>query len=639
MLSAIRKHTQSFIVKILAGLLIASFSIWGVGDMVNLATSTSSTVFEVGNTKVEISEVESEVRREINRLGSLLGSQLDIEEARALGIVESVLQRQINDTALLLAAQELGVAISDDMVRKNIRINPAFHSLGSFDRQRFQQVLNTHQLTENGFIAQTRQQMSRNQLLSSFAAVTAPKVLVDSIYRYRREKRIAETVYISDQDQTGIPEPDRGTLEKYHKDNAARFTAPEYRALTVIRLEAAELATEISVTDNDLRETYEAREDDFTTQETRRVRQIIVADKTTAEQARKSLSQGRDFAAVAKEVAKMDADTTDLGRMTRQGLPFPELVEAVFSLQDGGISKPLKSPLGWHLFRVTEIEQGGTKSFEEVQGDLRKAVALEKAIDGLFDLANRLEDFLGGGATLEEAANQLNLRVVKIAAVDKSGLERSGSRAKTLPGGNFLDIAFATAEGEDSLLTETGSDGYFVLRVDGITPPVLKPLDSIKTEVTEAWKAERRDEKSKESAKSVVARVNGGTSFDVIASEMRLSFKTSPAITRRPEKNDSGLPQALITKIFTVKPEKAVMARSGAGYTVARLKKIIPADPAKDQDGVKSLSRQIGTSLEVDLLVQLAVVFRDQFGVNVNRQTVNSLFTGTGSGRRPTRRR
>ena len=139
MLTTIRKHTKSWIVKILAGLLVASFMVWGVNDMVSIATSTSSTVFKVGNTKVEIPDVENEVRREINRLRAVLGRQFDIEQARALGVIEAVLQRQINDMALLLAAQGLGVAISDELVRQEIRKNPAFQSLGSFDRQRFRE--------------------------------------------------------------------------------------------------------------------------------------------------------------------------------------------------------------------------------------------------------------------------------------------------------------------------------------------------------------------------------------------------------------------------------------------------------------------------------------------------------------------
>ena len=73
------------------------------------------------------------------------------------------------------------------------------------------------------------------------------------------------------------------------------------------------------------------------------------------------------------------------------------------------------------------------------------------------------------------------------------------------------------------------------------------------------------------------------------------------------------------------------------GYMVARLKKIVPAEPAKDHEGLKSLSGRIGDSLAADILAQLAGALRDRFGVKVNRPTVDSLFTGVGSNPRPPR--
>ena len=635
MLTLIRKHTKSWIVKILAGLLIASFAVWGVGDMFEIAMSTSSTVFEIGDTEVEIRDLEDDIQREIKRIRPMFGNQFGIDEARSLGVIESVLQRRINDTALLLAARNLGVSISDDLVRNEIKNTPAFQSFGNFDRVRFRQVLNSNQLSEAGYIAIVRQQMSRKQLLNSFSAKTAPKVLVNSLYRHRQEKRIADTVYISDLAQVGIPEPDRYTLEKFHKDNAVHFTAPEYRSLTVVRLEASEMAGELSVTEEELKKVYEAREDEFTTPETRQVLQMVFSDEKKAKKAQASLAAGKDFATVAKEIAKMDSSTIDLGKVTRPGLPFRELEDAVFALKTGENSRPIKSPLGWHVFKVTGMEQGGTRTLAEVRDELRKALALEKAIDGLFDLANKLEDSLGSGSTLEEAATLMNIKIIKIDAVDKNSFDPSGRKIETLPSGDFLNIAFSTDEGSDSPLTETGDDGYFVLRVDGVTPPVLRSLDSIKADVTQAWKSEKRAEASKKLADVIVERVNKGTGLDVIAKEMGLEVKTSPALTRGKQNDGAGLPQPLIAQVFNVKPGKAVLARSTAGFTVAQVKKIVPADPAKDQQGIKSLTSQMGESLEADILTQLADAFRNRYGVNINRQAVDSLFSGIGSSRRP----
>ena len=634
MLSAIRNHTQSFVVKILAGLLIASFAVWGIEDMFSVVTSSSSAIYEIGDIEGDPREVEIGVQREINRLRPMFGDSFGVEQAKALGIVELVLQRQINEGAVLLAARKLGVEISDDLVSKDIRKTPAFQGLGGFDRNRFQQVLRGSLMTEAGYIADTRMQMSRNQLLDSFSSETAPKGLVDSVYRYRQEKRTSETVFISDSLQQGIPEPSEGELVKFHKDNASRFTAPEYRTVSVIRLEAADLADEISVTDTELKEGYEAREDEFTKKEVRQVRQMIFAEEKDAQKAAGALSQGRDFATVAKELANMDASAIDLGKITHAHLPFSELADVAFAMKAGENSAPQKSPLGWHLFRVDGIEPGGVKTLDEVGDDLRKTIAREKAVDSLYELANRLEDSLGGGATLEEAAGQLNLKVLRIAAVDRTGKGPVGTPIKMLPAGEFLGIAFATDEGSESPLSETGSDGYFVLRVDGVTVPTLKPLTSIRAVVVQAWKDGKRAEKSEAAAKVIVDRVRKGTALATIAAETGLEIKTTTKLVRRPEKEQAGIPQALIDKIFVLTNGQAAMARNGTGYTVASLKGIAAADPVSGKAGVDALSSQLAQALRNDVHAQLAGALRDRFGVEINRDAVSSLFTGAARGRR-----
>ena len=640
MLTAIRTHTKSLVVKILAGLLVVSFAVWGIEDMFTLATSSASPIFEVGSLEGDEDVIRDEVRRQIRRLRPMFGNQFTVDQAKALGIVESVVQRQIDDTALRLASQGMGIEISDDLVSKEIRNTPGFQAFGSFDQARFLRILNENLMTEARYIAAIRGELSNNQLLDSFTSKTAPKMLVDSVYRHRQEKRIAETIVVSDSTQQKISEPDQPTLIGYHKDKASLFTAPEYRALSVVRLDAADLAGEILVANNEVKEAYEARVDEFTTPETRNVKQMIVAEEADAKRASEALSQGRDFAAVAMEIAKMDATAIDLGRVGRADMPFPELTDAVFALKSGESSAPQKSPLGWHVFSVNGIQLGGTKTFDGVKDRLTKDIAMEKAIDSLFELANKLEDSLGGGATLEETASQLNLKVVKFDAVDRSGKGKDSKPISNLPGGDFIGIAFSTEEGAESPLSETGNDGYFVLRVDGITAPVLKPLDTIKAEVIQAWKDEKRAEKSKQAATAIVARVNSGTLLNAIASEMGLEIMTSPALTRQPGKNSGGLPQPLVDKIFSLSKGEAAMARSGSGYAVGRLKEVTTAVPAADKEGLDKISDQLGLALQEDIFTQLAGGLRDRYGVTVNRQAIDGLFlSGVGGSRRPGRGR
>ena len=635
MLTEIRKYSKSFVVKILFGILIASFAAWGVDDMIRVVQTGSGAAIKVGDQEVGPNEVADQMRREIRRLQTAFGSKFGVEEAKTLGVVESVVQRLTNDTALLVASQQIGVAISDDMIRDAVHKTAAFQGLGGFDRNRFQQVLNQNEMSEAWYLDQVRRQMSRNQLLESVALSSAPKSLVDSLYRRRQEKRIAETVFTTDVAQQDIPQPVAAALEGYYKSHTARFTAPEYRALTVIRLDAADLAAEVAVTEAQIKEAYEAREDEFTVQESRRVQQMILTTQEDADRAHKALSEGRAFAAVAKDVAKMEADRIELGNLTRKEL-LEALADVVFSLEKNRPSAPVKSPLGWHLFQVTDIQPGSKKTLDQARDEIRKAIAHEKAVDGLFQLANKLDDLLGGGAKLEEAAKQLNMKVTTIAAINSDGLDPAGKPIAGVPKGEFLTTAFATNEGADSQLVETGRDGFFVLRVDKITPPALKPLDTVKAEVTEAWKADQRAEKAKKAAEAILARLKEGAAIDAVAKGLGLTVTITPPLLRQPQQQEAQtLPQALIAGIFTVKPGESTMARGDGGYYVARLKEIIAADPTADKSGNDALAGGLRESIESDILTQLAYALRDRYGVSINRRSIDETFIGRSSGRAP----
>ncbi|NJN06236.1 MAG: hypothetical protein HC814_07535 [Rhodobacteraceae bacterium] len=167
----------------------------------------------------------------------------------------------------------------------------------------------------------------------------------------------------------------------------------------------------------------------------------------------------------------------------------------------------------------------------------------------MFDLTTRLEDALGGGATLEEAAKELNITARSIAAIDPQGLNPEGQPIADLPAG-FLDTVFATNENAESPLTEAGDEGFFVVRVDTVTPPAPKPFESIRNEIAAAWKAERRAERAKETADSIVSGLKGGGDPAALAAEKGAVFVTSAPFSRSGEGFPDSLPKALIAAVF-----------------------------------------------------------------------------------------
>ncbi len=625
MLEAIRKRTGSFIVKLLGGVLIMGFVAWGVGDVVT-GNVSRVTIASVGSVDIRPQDVSAEYRRELNRLRAILGSQFDSQQARAMGLPNRVVNTVVQRTLYSLGAGDLGVAISDGLVNSEIRKDSAFkNAMGQFDRMQFQQVIRNSNLTESRYAALVRQDLIRGQYLSAIDTdAAAPDALVHALYRHRREQRVAEVLRIANTatDDPGVPDAD--ALAKYHKENADRFTAPETRALSVITLDVGELAKEVAVSDQAIRDAYDDRADEFTQPERRRLQQMVLKDEAAAKRAHARLSEGVAFAVVAKEDAGTDEKSIDMGQVSRQDLPVPELTEPVFALAAGAFSAPVQSPLGWHILRVTDIEPGRAKTLEEVREGLLADLAREKAVDSMFALANRLEDTLGGGATLEEAAAELSLRLTKYAAIDAAGRDADERPVKGLPGGTFLRTVFVTEEGIDSPLTDTGSDGYFILRVDGISPAALKPLDKVRDEAVGAWKKEQRRQAAKKIAEEVTQKLTDGEDIFAIAAAMKLKVTTT-APFERVATGKVDLPATLVTKLFGVNPRQAAMAEGADEYLIARLKEVRVGNPAGDSEGVKAIRQQISQSVGGDLLAQLGNALRQRYPISINRQAVDQL--------------
>jgi peptidyl-prolyl cis-trans isomerase D len=624
MLEAIRKRSGGIVVKALLGLLILSFAMWGIADVFSPSGSDQN-LAKVGDIEVRPEQVRRDYQREIDRLSSTFGARINAEQARMFGIGQSVVQRLVERTLYDLGAKDLGILASDALVRSDITNQATFKNAnGEFERARFEQVLQSNRLTEADFVNLVRGDIMRTMYLSMVNIVPlSPKSMASALYAFRNEQRIAETVTFSYSAVTNVPAPDDAALAKFHKENAVTYTAPEYRKLTFISLTAEEIAKEIAVSDDAIAKAYEERLGDFSEPEKRNLQQIRFKDEATAKQAHSRLKTGDDFVIIAKELANMSADATALGDMKKIEL-MPALAEAVFSLKTDGFTAPLESVLGWHILRLKGITPAHQKSLAETTPELKEQIAAETAIDSLYKLANRFEDELGGGASLEEAARSLSLKLTSKGEVDNKGMTPAGSLVDNLPGGTFLRVAFSTGNGEESSLTEAGNDGYFIVRVDSVTEPALKSLDSVRADVTEAWNAQQRRQMVQKTGEAMIAALNAGGDLNKLARAKGLSVSLTKPVGR----TGSGgtLSQEAVKQLFEARADFSVGAADSKGFTIARLKQTVAANPIADADKLKAMSKELSQSIRGDLLIQLAGALRQRYPVTINTAAINAQF-------------
>ena len=162
MLNAIRKNAGSWIVKVLMLLLVASFAIWGIGDIF-YGGGQNPAVATVGDAEIPASELADAFNRSVNNLQRQLGPDFDRERAIQLGVMQQALQSLVAERLISLRANDMGLAVPDDALRAMITDNPAFQSAGQFDRSRFDQLLRLNGLSEDGYLAGLRQDVMRER--------------------------------------------------------------------------------------------------------------------------------------------------------------------------------------------------------------------------------------------------------------------------------------------------------------------------------------------------------------------------------------------------------------------------------------------------------------------------------------------
>jgi peptidyl-prolyl cis-trans isomerase D len=275
MLQTFRALVNSLVGKVFFGILVLTFGLLGVGYGIRdllLGATTRNDAAVVGGTTITLNDLDREFRRALQnyeRQSHTYNPTVPQKQA----LVQQTLDQAINNALFANEAKEAGFRVGDTLVRNIIQAEPAFAGENKrFDQGRFRMMLQNEGLNEATFIPQIRASMTRQLLINPIASsATAPKFLVDDIYRYRNEQRVAQTVTIPNTAATGIAAPSDAEIDTYYKAHAAEFTAPEYRTFTVLSVTPDIMMAEIKPTDDEIHAAYDQHKAEYIDPEKRKV--------------------------------------------------------------------------------------------------------------------------------------------------------------------------------------------------------------------------------------------------------------------------------------------------------------------------------------------------------------------------------
>lgn len=598
MFAAVREFTKSLVARILLGVLIVSFAVFGIGDVFRQARS--DTVVKAGSREVSATDFKREFDQYKQQTEQRVGQPIPIEMAVERGLDRRVLDGLAGREAFAELMHRMGVRVSDQQIVAQIRKIPAFFDqvTGKFDEKLYAGALAERQLTPAAFQGLMRDDMAQQQMTAAMAAgLRVPTTYAALAAAFVTESRDA-TFFVIDPRMVPPPaEPTDAQLQAFMKENAAQLTRPEFRQLTIVRFSGKAVEPGVKVDPAEVKKRYDFAKDSMSTPETRTIVQIPAKDAATAAKAAQALRGGADPAAAAKSIGVEPIVYTD---KPKSAIADPKVAEAAFSLPDGAVSNPIQGQLAYAVVKVVKVTPGKQVSFEEARPQIETQLRQDAAAQKVYDLSQVYEDAHTGGANLTEAAAKAGVPVETTAPVSAQGQLQNG-KPSNIPA-EILKSAFDLPQGGESDIEEAGKGEYYAVRVDKVIPPALPPLAEVKPELARVYMMRELNKAMQAKADALSAQVQKGAPIEKVAASVGARPITVSGVSRVKAQQFAKLGRDFLMKMFGAKPGEVFTAQGDQLiFFVAKLDGVHTARP---EDSAQLIAQQRGQLTE-DMFQQI----------------------------------
>ena len=207
MLKRMRDHFKALSITlwlVIAAFIGTTFLVWGMR-----ATSDggrTGMVAKVGGEGISFEEYSRAYRRFYQQYQRLLGEAFDEKKAEELKLKEQALEGLIVRRLVLQEAKRMGLSISPEELRAEIKATPTFAEGGRFSRERYLRVLEANRLTPERFEEDLRKDLlvrKVEELIKGSAKVSPLEAW--EIYRVSKEKLTVQYVLFPFDEAQGKP--------------------------------------------------------------------------------------------------------------------------------------------------------------------------------------------------------------------------------------------------------------------------------------------------------------------------------------------------------------------------------------------------------------------------------------------------
>ncbi len=613
MLSTIRKSTGSWLIKFILGIIVIVFVFWGVGSF---RSQRLNVLTKVNGEDILMESYRLAHANMLDNYKQMFGGQIPEGFLDRIDIKQQVLNGLINETLIRQAASEMGILVSDIEVQNIILNIPAFKHNGVFDQRLYERSLRGARLTPAVFETQVRQRLLTDKLkalLGSGLAVTEAEAR--DHYIFENEEVNLSYVLINASECEAEVNATKQDLTFWYESHSENYMTEPQIKLRYLALNESDI-DDANVTNLEIEAYYKDHRNEYEVNERRRARHILLkisegADEDSVEEIQKKakkirdrIENGEDFANLAKENSD-DAGSAENGGelgFFSKGMMVKPFEEAVFSMKEGEVSKPVLTRFGWHIIELEEIEPARVKPLAEVKNSIATRLKDQKAKNMIWDRANEAYDEIIQLGSLSAYAEQHEIEL-------KTTELFSQKKPPAVIGGDpeLLKTLFALNSGELSSLLQI-HQGILIAEVLEKKVAYLPSLEEVKEQVKKDYVREKAKELCRLKAQKLLeaAKKQG---LEAAAKDKGLKIQQTGLFKRTDKTAKGKLPPAIAQAGLSLYEGKACpdeVAESGNSFYILAFKEKKDADivgfPAQKDAITKRILEQKQQTLFEDWL-------------------------------------
>lgn len=622
MLSFVRKAARSWVAAVLIGLLVISFTIWGINDV--FKGNSKDNVALVAGKAITSAEFRAEFDKILKRASKDAGKQISIKEAREQGGDTSTLERMVGERAFNWFFDKLGLKVATAVVQGEIKKISAFEdpATHTFSDYNYQQLLAQNGMDPTSFEQNVRYDMGKRLMtLAATSGFRAPKYYSVQTLAFGTERRLISMIPVPASLAGNAPVPTDAQINTLYEEVKPRIMRPETRDLTIVLAKPDKFIANAKVDPNQVKQIFETQKAKLGTPSKRTFVQIVAQDKAKADEAANRLKAGEAPEAITKALG-LQAPLNFTDSATDQ-IPDKDVANAVFAAKVGDVGS-VKGALSFSAFKVSAAKAEIPADFAKASPEIIKQLSKEVGAQALSDAAAAFDDAIAQGDDVEKAAAKVGFEIVKMAGVTAQAIDPKTNQplAVFAQSPDALAQAFQLAQGDATDLISAKDESYIAIRADKINASSPVPLAEIKTQLAKEWTSREIAKRLKEKA-DAISKEASASGLEAAAKKFNLTIVKPPKPLLRGQGG-----QELGAAVFTAKKGAIVNAPMGNGveYAIIRIDGIVRDDENKAPDRLAKAENSVRGSVQQDLADAIDIMARKRAKAKTFPDRMKALF-------------